>query len=496
MAGEWFSLGRSKILNTVRPHPELHAAMSATLRNLPVKKGGVIADRDWKVGDNKTWTIKLEEQNFEYITQKIPYWSGGKLNKSKKIYTITIPHTPKHIKIAWRKSSKIAASKAATPEQEKGSAFIFRRALNENAGWDSWGDIVEDQKTYPQLVKIWGGEVDQVWLKSYFAQSKVFLKRFKGHRFSEFDHSGTRSFMQYITGKVKRKFRISKKDTWNPADIWCITGSSSQLAREIDNQLEGPGQTIHELNSFLRKKFHDKEIVGVSLKKTGVTAEWEEVNVDGIVIDTKDYNYPVTPENFSSNFTIKTDTGSFVQDVKLNVSAPDGKDFSFQIKANSPEKSGGGNLKFEGTMKSASSARLGKAPVEMLEKILKSMKSYKDGDKGFTNNFRNKMYPKDREDFMENSDKWKKKIDHLITKGMVTDVSDLDKIIKSISDSYQSKADKGTNTRCKLMGLQFFYCLSYLTNPDLREFVTDMVFIAQKKASVKADEFGPFGKIY
>ena len=46
------------------------------------------------------------------------------------------------------------------------------------------------------------------------------------------------------------------------------------------------------------------------------------------------------------------------------------------------------------------------------------------------------------------------------------------------------------------MGLDFFYQISKLTEPQRREFVTDMCYLAQKKAFKKFDYFGPFGKIY
>mgnify|MGYP003127566708 FL=1 len=46
------------------------------------------------------------------------------------------------------------------------------------------------------------------------------------------------------------------------------------------------------------------------------------------------------------------------------------------------------------------------------------------------------------------------------------------------------------------MGLDFFYKISKLSEEDRREFITDMIFLAQKKAFQKVDYFGPFGKIY
>ena len=56
--------------------------------------------------------------------------------------------------------------------------------------------------------------------------------------------------------------------------------------------------------------------------------------------------------------------------------------------------------------------------------------------------------------------------------------------------------DRGTNVRAKLMGLDFFYQVSKLSKAQRNEFVTDMIFLAQKKAFGKRKDFGPFGKIY
>ena len=56
--------------------------------------------------------------------------------------------------------------------------------------------------------------------------------------------------------------------------------------------------------------------------------------------------------------------------------------------------------------------------------------------------------------------------------------------------------DKTTNVRAKLMGLDFFYQVSKLDQKKRNEFITDMIFLAQKKAFGKRPDFGPFGKIY
>ena len=77
-----------------------------------------------------------------------------------------------------------------------------------------------------------------------------------------------------------------------------------------------------------------------------------------------------------------------------------------------------------------------------------------------------------------------------------TDMNDVNDVIDNIKTSFGGAKDRGTNTRCKLMGLDFFYQCSQLKDKDRREFITDMIFLAQKKAFAKVDYFGPFGKIY
>jgi len=72
----------------------------------------------------------------------------------------------------------------------------------------------------------------------------------------------------------------------------------------------------------------------------------------------------------------------------------------------------------------------------------------------------------------------------------------VDKVIENIKTSYFGAKDRGTNTRCKLMGLDFFYQISKLSDKQRNEFVTDMVYLAQKKSFSKRPDFGPFGKIF
>ena len=255
-------------------------------------------------------------------------------------------------------------------------------------------------------------------------------------------------------------------------------------------------KTLAELNKLLRGYFKKKQIMGISLKKTGKEAYYEEVNLDGIIRDTATDNFDVPMSDFIALFNIESKTGMFTQDVKIKVDDPDTKKtFTFQIKANSSDSKKGSNLKFEPTMKGASSARLGKAPVDDVCEILKEIKS----NAVYINDYNNypptalafKTHPKGEEYF--------RKVLSKLTKGankITTDISNVDTIISNIKESYNSSMDRTTNTRCKLMGLDFFYQVSKLTDEQRNEFVTDMVYLAQKKAFGKRRDFGPFGKIF
>jgi len=505
MAREWFELTPSQILRKVYTKEFLHDLLKTTFEDLPVKRGGVIGDRDWTVNSNYPFMIKVDWKNYAYITKKAPYWSvSGDYTHSNKRYTVEVPNHPKSIKVTWRESGKIEKSKGGTPEQERGSAWIFQRVLARNRVWADVSELIEDKDTYPELVKIFRGNVPDDWLISYFAQSIAFFGRWNGHTFEEFDRDNPAGFAEYLNKEVVRKFRGllgGKKDNWNPADIWITKGSTSTLKAELKKQLKGEA-TIQELNVWLRTKFHDNEIIGVSLKKTGNKATWVEVNVDGLLLDTKDFNFPVgSPGNPASAMTAKFDISPgkkmFTQDVWLEVTSPQrDRTYKFQLKANSSEQPNQ-NLKFEAQMTGAQSARLGKAPVDYIVKELHGMKSYKkERKKKFVNDKNNAMFPSNSQQYITNQIEWEGKIKFLMQNGLNTDMTDVAKISENIVTSFSGGPVFASNTKCKLMGIQFFYSILQMNEADLREFVTEMVFLSQKEAFKKMDHFGPFGKIY
>ena len=495
MAKEYFSLSRSKILNKARPYPKLRETIIDILKNAPMKKAGFIGDENWD--GKKPWVIKVSDKNMSYIQKtkgKGKATKGGKEMTYEFVSGKVSGGKAVPVNVRFRQSGKIAPTPAGTAEQEKGSAYIFDRVVNKNIDYKSWEDIVADEEAYDSLVKIFNGDVPDSWLMSYYAQQKVLLKKVQPSKMSKFDHSGSNSFMDFITNLCLKNFNKQlglggKKDSWNPADIWIVNGSQTQ----IENELKKSVTTIHELNSVLRQMYYDKRVMGISLKKTGKVAYYEEVNLDesNLIPNTKDYNFPAPMKAFTANFKIPSNDDMFTQDVKISIEG-EGKTFVFQIKANSSDAKGGSNLKFEPTAKGSGTARLGKAPVDKVTKILKD-----EFSKTFVNDY--KKYPGYLNEFTGNHPKGEKYFRDVLSDLLLkidTDMKDVDSVMNNIQESFGGTKDRGTNTRCKLMGLDFFYQCSKLSDEDRREFITDMVFLAQKKAFSKVDFFGPFGKIY
>lgn len=369
-----------------------------------------------------------------------------------------------------------------TRMQELGSAWIFRRALNDNVKYRNSDDIVKDKK-YNELVKIYPA-INKQWIDNYFAQQKRILEEFSGTKFTEFTRDG--GFMDFITKLASQKFKIAKKDSWNPADIWCVKNESKVIKdiQKIMNTKEGMS-SITELNALMRTLYKQRVLVGISLKLiSGKEAKYEEVNLDEKLFpDVKNYNFNVSL--MKCFLGLKEGNKFETQDARVVVDAlENGKKqkFDFQIKPNTT--SDFANLKFEPTASGASKARLGKTPLDKLAKLLKSYKV------GFVNSYKN--YPMTLKDFNDKTfiTQIKKSFDHIKKKGVdVGNCKNSSEFVKNMQKVFTLEPHIATS---KLMQVDFLYQVTSLSKEKMDNLFTDMSFLAQKKGR----EFGPFGKIY
>jgi len=427
------------------------------------------ADDKWTKSNNSQWSIKTSASNVDLIKKNF----GGGIFLPNISYLIEVR---KGYKIKFLISKKTASAGGAdaqtTRMQELGSAWIMRRALNDNVSYKDWQSIRKDPK-YKELVKIYP-DVDESpdWLQTFFGQQKKMLEKFSNAQFTEFNREG--GFMQYISDLVKTKYGISKKDTWNPADIWCIKNQDKVLKTFKEN-VEGSklSQTIEELNAIQREMFKSKQVVGISLKKlSGQIAKYEEYNLDESSLY-PDFNFKLLTSAIDLRFDKKFGT----QDARIVV-VGEGVAYNFQIKGNDTAKIS--NLKWEPTASGSTAARVGKAPVEMVAALMI------DNKMDFVND--NKLFPQNANQFKEKENLYEQMF-HRVSKKAETKITSSIDFIKNIKIGYNVEAPIAVS---KLMQLKFLDELFKLNEKKRKEFVTDLVFLASKVG----EKFGPFGKIY
>ena len=413
-----------------------------------------------------------------------------------------------------------------TAMQELATAWILKRAFQYNIKFKSEEDIVRDAPTLKGLQNIFKYNQKQLfifktpivqktpeakWLNTFYLQQKKLLEEFSDASFTVFNREG--GFMQFITDLIKDKFNIARKDSWNPADIWLIK-EKNVFRKKIIKACSGASgtQTIAELNTMMRSMFVNREVVGISLKLiSGKEAKYEEINVSDsffkkLEMPKDNYNYTL------SRIVIKLNLNkdSFAtQDTNIFLKNTDNKEIAkFQIKGNTTSRLA--NLKFEGTEIGASAARLGKAPLNLVEKL--------SATKGYDSNLynaetkKNGNYPTTLKQFQSVQSDYEKMFKRVVASKLVKDVGITD---RNISPPKSSNVDMGPGpmsefvynmstvfssssshiANVKLMQLYFVDRLLMLEPDKQDEYLTDLLFIAQKKGN-KVFDFGPFGKLY
>jgi len=439
---------------------------------------------------------------------------------------------------AKKKTSKNVSAATLTQMQELGSAWVFKRAIQDNITFNSPNDIVNDKDTYKELVKIWktvgkvdwDDEVDGEWIVNFYKQQSTLLKKIGKPTFTEFCRSGDyvlpgskkgETFMEWVSALVKEEFQISQKDNWNPADIWLIQNEAKwkkEIKKAYDNRNVRKKRTIEaelaKFNAIFRGLFRSRQIVGISLKKiSGKTAQWKEVNVTEkffkkleathmtlteakCLLGTKRINPDTAKKDIArGKFRGLPDAATLTQDTVLLITDPGlagepGAKYKVQIKANDSTKFS--NLKWEPTITSATGARLGKATVELVLDLMKSYNilRYYEPD--------NKKYPRNKTEFSEVEDDYRDIIGELVSDRFV-DVGPIgsgqvavETAIINLKETFDQNRSQPWVAVSKLQQLRFLYALMTLPERDRNDFCTSLIFTAEKAGR----RYGPYGKLY
>ena len=446
------------------------------------------ADGKWNKGPKSQWLINVDLSDINYLEKEWSMIAEKKTMGNRKVLNINLKDLgiPHNIRFRESRAKGGKPDGKTTAMQEAGSRYVFEYALNnKKSGWATKTKFNNDKKMIEGLEKIYP-DVTPEWLEVFWKQHTVILEKFGDTKINRFDHTG--GFMSEITTIVNKNFGITKKDNWNPADIWGVRGNSDKVIARVQEAVSGTkdSQTIQQLNTLLRSMYQAKELVGISLKKTsGPEALWEEYNIEAMTLDEVDeYKYK------KIDLTMNIQGGDdWTQDTKVNLKQSDGgPEYDFQIKANDSSKFT--NLKYESTPIGGRSARGGKAEVKAVEALLKDNDVLGD----FKNRHQN--YPMDFDQFMTQKIKGRdlkdwKNMYNKVAKKATTNCKDADEFVSVLGKKFGSAKPWEANS--KLMQMHFLsQVLDIKDNKEYTEFWTDMVFLSIKKG----DRFGPFGKLY
>ena len=366
-----------------------------------------------------------------------------------------------------------------TAMQELASLYSIEMALEKGKYTDKTKFFTEHRdkllEIYPNL--------DEDWENTLFEQQKTTYDQInKGGRFKFGHYSRDGGFMDYITKTCSKLYGISKKDNWNPADIWLVKDLNS-VKKTLDSKIRDNTTSLQEFNFILRDMFHNRTVVGISLKKmSGKYARWELVNLDNAdVFDGDEYSFSF--DEGQCLFSLKPNQKIFTNtDSTLKISSTK-QTIKFQIRQNSK---GFNNLKVEATDISATGARLGKAPLDMVSQAFRSNNLEPQRWRSWKN------YPINSEEFNKEKDihisrfKSLKRTGH-INLGVTTE----EEFVDNVSEIFKTNDQDYANS--KLMQLDLLNIIFSKTKAnELDNMLSDIGYLAQKKGSL----FGPFAKLY
>ena len=374
----------------------------------------------------------------------------------------------------WTKIDKSQFTKqkgsdgASTAMQERASLHAIQAGIEKN-GYRDRDSFFRDNRQ--ELLKLYP-DMDEEWEETFYQQQVTIVRELGPSRFTHYSRDG--GFMDFISKFVKDKYNINKKDNWDPADVWLVNDLNG-VTRTLTSKIKDDVTPIQEFNAILRDMFHEKKVIGISLKKmSGPVAKWELVNVGQDMFDDDEYAFSM--DSAVCNMSLMNTSKFKTADSRINISTGNGKKITFQIKQNS---AGISNLKIEGTDLSAKSARLGKAPLDMVANLFKS------ANLSFDN--RNQNFPTTAAEFTSAQSQYVAIFRRIRS---ITNVTNEIDFVKNMLAVFESDRPDFAHSKC--MQMKVMDSILSLTDNKRDELLTSLAFLCQKKGDV----FGPFGKLY
>ena len=390
--------------------------------------------------------------------------------------------------------------------------------------WQSFDEMFNSKnsavkKIFPQLSKL------PDWYEHFTLQfNEIKLRtKFPNNSFEVYQYDGEGSFMKYISDLVVKEMNLySRKDSWNPADIWLINTvrlkqdyieKFDNIALNLKNgKYVDPKQAIREINKQLKIAFKQNVIVGISLKKSdGKKLNYDTFNMQTNPDDSKDLPN-VNFDKIKLDCAYNEKTGTFTSRTSY-IFVKDAGDLAYKL-AYKSNTGGKGNITYEFLPEGKATAFLGKVPKDRLQEFLKENvplalpQNYIDSRVStsstmFGNPFVTEMAQRVTLPVtmpQSTMDMYQEKVNFIKKQFASTQTLHIDSFVKNLSHSYNygfNHGESGLSVKnlTMIQMVEFTYQLAQMKGAgNLQEFLTKAYYFAQKRGQIY--DFGPFGKLY
>ena len=412
-----------------------------------------------------------------------------------------------------------------TKQQEKITLKIFEYVLgSKTENWKSFDDMFNSRdsavkKIFPDLPKL------PDWYAHFTLQFNEIksITKLPNNEFEVFQYDGEGSFMKYISDLVVKEMNLySRKDSWNPADIWLINTvrlkqdyieKFDNIALNLKNgKYVDPKQAIREINKQLKIAFKQNVIVGISLKKSdGKKLNYDTFNMQTNPDDSKDLPN-VNFDKIKLDCAYNEKTGTFTSRTSY-IFVKDAGDLAYKL-AYKSNTGGKGNITYEFLPEGKATAFLGKVPKDRLQEFLKENvplalpQNYIDSRVStsstmFGNPFVTEMAQRVTLPVtmpQSTMDMYQEKVNFIKKQFASTQTLHIDSFVKNLSHSYNygfNHGESGLSVKnlTMIQMVEFTYQLAQMKDAgNLQEFLTKAYYFAQKRGQIY--DFGPFGKLY
>jgi hypothetical protein len=212
----------------------------------------------------ETIITKIKGATFkeEFEIKKLP----GRASFSSSVGGVVFPQTEyDDLAIGVKPDGK--STGVNTAEHESLSAFYICGKLNKKDTDYSLSNLKQYEKNVSTLIKLDSTyeKASKDWHFSCKEQSEAFFKFFgKSGSGYTICHPTKSSFLDRLYKRARvllKEVNLNiQGDKWNPGDIWVV--NNKELNYNFDLL-----DSITELNSYLKEKFVNRDIIGISLKK-------------------------------------------------------------------------------------------------------------------------------------------------------------------------------------------------------------------------------------